>query len=134
MEAKALSQIHDVGEFLTDSMVNIIQRSSYDRDDEADIFQRTFGNISDNYGSDAFRRYDTSKKKHMGGFLLSAYEVIAIGLGYHRGELPRGRDDVGKRIRAMWSNETFKEWSGSGVRASSRIPKLIPLGRKLFKS
>jgi hypothetical protein len=33
----------------------------------------------------------------------------------------------------VWKNPTFKNWSGSGIRASSRIPKLVPLGREIFK-
>jgi hypothetical protein len=33
----------------------------------------------------------------------------------------------------VWQKEQFTSKSGSGIRASSRVPNTIPLGRKLFK-
>jgi hypothetical protein len=32
----------------------------------------------------------------------------------------------------MWADAKFVENSGSGVRASSRVPKIVPFGRALF--
>jgi len=134
MEEKELSLIRDVGEFLTDYMVKLIEDLKFNKKEEKVIFEKTFDTIYESYGTDAFRRYDESKERHLGGFLLSAYEVIAMGLGYHGGELSDGKpSDLISNIRGIWQDGTFKSWSGSGVRASSRIPKLIPLGRKIFK-
>lgn len=132
MKETKLSQIRDLGEFLTDEMVDLIKKQKIDWDTETDVFRKTFTNIATLYGPDVFRRYDPSKKRHAGGFLLSAFEVVAIGIAFYDGEISDSDSDFRKKVKAMWSKAYFKQWSGSGVRASSRIPKLVPLGRKIF--
>ena len=134
MKSSNLTRIGDLGEFLTDEMVKIIRNRSFNRDKEKAIFRESFKSIESFYGSDIFRRYDASKKRHVGGFLLSAYEVAALGIGYHGGKIVGSKPEFRSKVQSMWSDEVFKNWSGSGVRASSRIPKLVPLGRKLYKS
>lgn len=71
----------------------------------------------------------------MGGFLLSAYEVMAIGLGYNFEQYDRlGRfdKDLTNVAISIWSNAEFTGRTGSGVRASLRIPFIVPLGRQLL--
>jgi len=128
-----LSRIGDVGEFLTDSMVSLIENKRFDRQEEERIFRKTFDYLATNYGLDAFRRYDPMKKKHLGGFLHSAFEVVALGIGFHDGKSKASASAFASQVQGMWTDLSFQQWSGSGVRASSRIPKLIPLGRGLFR-
>lgn len=129
-----LNKIGEVGEFLTDRIVELASDKNFDRAREEDRFKKTFNYIARTASSDTFRRYDVSKKRHLGGFLLSAYETIALGLGYNVFEGALNEDEFARRIRSIWSEDLFVKHSGSGVRASSRIPKLIPMGRKKFAS
>jgi hypothetical protein len=62
---------------------------------------------------------------------LSAYEVIALGIGFNYKNLP-SRDKIVNLIKSIWLDETYKKWSGAGVNAARRLPYLIPLGRKIF--
>ena len=127
-----LAAIGDVGAFLTDSMVELAKDVTFDRDDAARCFRATFDLIAQAAGDDAFARYAADRDRFRGGFILSAFEVVAFGLGYNAGELP-GADDVLRRIKELWSNPTYREWSGSGITATRRLPRLVPLGREMFK-
>jgi hypothetical protein len=59
--------------------------------------------------------------------------VIALGVGYRYAELYQSNIDIQERVKQVYSHETYKKWSGSGTTAERRIPKLLPLGRQIFK-
>lgn len=127
-----LSTIRDVGEFLTDTMVELIRDEQLDLDEEGVAFRTTFEVIDRSLGVNAFRRYDVQRQRYYGGFILSAFEVVALGIGYHGGCLAIDDEELVPVVEGIWSKEFFQQWSGSGVRGSTRIPKLIPLGRQTF--
>ena len=127
-------KIGDLGDFLTDETVRFAGDRSFNRSKEKRIFEATFRILS-KLGTDAFRRFDPGKDRHQGGFLISAFEVFAIGLSWHVG---RGKRDVDeeslKRIaKEIWLDNTFTDSIGSGVRASSRIPVVIPYARERLR-
>lgn len=121
----------DVGEYLTDRMVELAEDPRFDRVAAERRFCETFDHISQALGSNAFRRFDGTGVK--GGFILSPFEVIAFGLGYNYPDFPT-MDETKDRARSLFDNETYRQWSGSGQRADTRLPHLIPLGRELFHS
>lgn len=133
MEENDLKRIRDVGEFITDKMIGLIQDATFDQQAEAEIFRATFSFLAATIGANAFRRYDPKRQNFFGGFILSAFEVIALSVGYYGGDIGVDAEELTQRVRDVWSNHEFKKWSGSGVRASQRIPVLIPLGRRLFE-
>lgn len=134
MTDEEISEIKDVGEFVTEKMINVLSEKNIDYSLEESIFKSTFNFIYDSLGSNAFRRYVPERAKFYGGFLLSAFEVIALGVGFNIGKTDHDFDDFIKRVQKLWSNQDFSDWSGSGVRASSRVPKLLSLGRQLFNN
>jgi hypothetical protein len=86
MKPSRLARIKDLGEFLTDVMVEIIQAKSFHRDQEAAVFRETFERISSLHGPDAFRRYDPSKKRHAGGVSPFCVRSRSSGPRTPRGE------------------------------------------------
>jgi hypothetical protein len=128
-----LRNIGDMGEFLTDRVM-AFARDGVDKEREAESFRTTFRVLREFVGSDAFRRYDGVRQKFLGGFLVSAFEVVALGIGHnferYREEPP---NDLRPKVIDIWGNPVFTDNSGSGVRASSRVPFTIPLGRQLFE-
>jgi hypothetical protein len=92
-------------------------------------FDVTFNMLNEAMGEDSFKRYKNDK--FLGGFLLSAYEVVALGIGYHY-ENPIPTDQIRNRIKSIWSHPTYQKWSGAGVNAARRLPYLIRLGREEF--
>ncbi len=129
-----LTGMGDVGEFLTDVMLEFARSSDFDTTAEGGVFRTTFEIISQHIGQDAFRRYDAEREKFLGGFLVSAYEVIAAGIGYNCPGLrvPDGVSGFRDKVREIWGDQDFIGSVGSGVRASSRIPRTIEMGRRWF--
>lgn len=130
-----LRNIGDIGEFLTDELIALVQSQDFNMVAEQEIFRFIFEKLAASLGPDSFRRWDAAQSKYSGGFLLSAFEALAIGFGYHAKEYIDGKDlpDFKELSRSLWQNERFTRYTGSGVRAASRIPVVIPLGRSLFE-
>lgn len=123
----------DVNTFLTEEMreMAVIKDLNYDHIEEA--FKKTFDILNETTGDNSFKRYKPEQDKFLGGFLLSAYEVVALGIGFNYKNLPQA-SQVPERIKRIWSETTYKQWSGAGVNAARRLPHLIPLGRVIFSA
>jgi len=77
------------------------------------------------------KRYNAQKEKFSGGFLLSQFEVVACGLGFnlHKGNKT---PDIKEHAAKIWSDTGYINWSGTGITATRRLPKILPFGRKVF--
>lgn len=129
-----IKSVGDVGVFLTDKMNEIALNKKFKQLPIKTLFDETFLIISDALGDDAFKRFSTKKNRHEGGFLLSLYEVIALGVAYNiANDTLCTKNKIKQNVRSIWEDKNFTAWSASGVNASRRLPKLIPYGRELFK-
>lgn len=136
IDINILGGIRDLGGFLTDKLTELAQPDALDFEAEEKSFKHTFEVLAKEAKSNAFRRYDCEKDRFLGGFLISAFEVVAIGLAHSLGTYTASSAsiDIPSKVKQLWADPEFIQKSGSsGVRASSRIPKTIPLGRKIFK-
>jgi hypothetical protein len=113
-------------------MTEIAQDGKFDFEEEEQAFTTTFRLLKSSAGSDSFRKYDAERAKFMGGFLVSGFEVVALGLGYNYQRVTQANLDIKSIIEGIWQKEQFTSKSGSGIRASSLVPNTIPLGRKMF--
>lgn len=121
----------DVGVFLTKKMMDFAGEQDFNYRDFESRFTTTFDILCHTVGSNAFRKYSVERNKYLGGFLLSPYEVIAFGLGFNSNN-PPPLEDIADRVMNLWNNQTYIQWSGTGMTATRRLPRLIPLGRELF--
>lgn len=133
-----LRDVRDLRQMLDDNISDFALSETFETDKkvEEEAFQFTFARLAQTLGEDSFRRFDYGRQRHVGPCLISAFEAVAMGLGYHfehYKELPPNEfpvlDDI---VRDLWSNPNFLQRSGSGVGLSSRIRGNIPLGRELF--
>ena len=123
LEEKRLRQIGDLGDFVTDEMVALSDRFSQFKDIEEQAFTLTFDSLDKSLGYDAFRKYDTAKKRFLGSFSISAFEVVACGVGYNVPNLVRSRTRLSSR-----------KFYGSGkTRISSRLPGQVFERRLVFR-
>jgi Protein of unknown function DUF262 len=132
MAPSSLSKLGDLEEFLTDQSIALAQNRRFDYKAEETTFRETFSLLNSQLADDAFRRYDSSRKRFVGGFSVSAFEAVAIGAGYNYRKAKANADKVPQRVKDMWADAEFVDNSGSGIRASSRVPKIIPYGRTKF--
>lgn len=132
LSTEELTAIGDMGEFLTDKAIELAQNATFDRATETAAFVATFQALQSTLESDSFKRFDVGKGRFLGGFSVSAYEAVALGLGYHWQNLATIRPGIEEKVKALWQSESFVNNSGSGVRASSRVPRTVPFARELF--
>ena len=131
-----LRSIRDIGVFLTDKIVEFAQSPEYEdaKAKEERAFRDTFAYLAQSLGDKSFKKYDAANGSHSGGFLISAFEPIALGVGFNCENY--GSDGVAEAIEKesgkLWSNPDFLKNSGMGVSASTRIPANVPLGRRIF--
>jgi hypothetical protein len=121
----------DVSVFLTNRMRQMALRENLNIDYVKEAFEFTFSILNEITGEDSFKRYKPEQDRFLGGFLLSSYEVVALGIGYNY-QNSLSPDQISNKIKSLWSNDIYKQWSGAGVNASRRLPYLIPLGREMF--
>lgn len=135
LPAAELRGLGHIGDLLNARMLDLAERDDYDRAREERAFTRTFEVLAAQMEGNAFRKYDTQRKCFRGGFLISAFEGVALGVGYNVERLGRGSQKlpIFERIKALWGNDEFLEWTGVGRSAGSRIPHSIKIGRRLFR-
>jgi hypothetical protein len=126
----------ELGDFLTERMLAYATgEAALDLDQSRLVFEKTFAALVDSgMEEDAFRKFDTAKNKFRGAFSISSYEAVSLGLAArftqnNNAKPPGVLDEI---IKALWQNGEFLKYSGSGVRASTRVPKTVPLARGLF--
>lgn len=129
----------DLKDFLTDQICEIAQSSDFPtwKGIEEKAFKFTFSRLAQSMGEDSFKKYDNDREKHQGPVLMSAFELVAMGLGfnseqYESGSLVIGPERIGQLSRDAWNDAGFTNNSGSGIGVETRIRENIPLGRSRF--
>jgi uncharacterized protein with ParB-like and HNH nuclease domain len=132
IDENEIRSMSDIGTFLTDKMVDMAQREDYNYVKEEEAFNLTFEILSNHMGEESFRRYDDRKSRFLGGFLVTAYEVVALGIGYNYDKLINSQVDIKSLVKGIWSNPDYTSWTGAGSDTRRRIPRLVSLGRRIF--
>jgi uncharacterized protein with ParB-like and HNH nuclease domain len=134
IDVKEIKAIGDVGVFITDKMAEVANNKKFNKSKAKSLFEDTFSVLDETLDADAFKRFSVKKSRHEGGFLLSLFEVIALGVAFNiqNGSLC-AKSKIAEKARSVWEDDEFTNWSASGVNASRRLPRLIPYGRQLFK-
>lgn len=130
-----LRRIGDLGSFLTDKLVGFARSDEFDRASEERAFRSTFECLDSCLGEDAFKKFDPAKERSLGPFLISIFEVMAVGIGY-RGHLDDARPTearISQVHRSLWKDEVFLKSTGSGIKAAARIPVTVTMGRRFFE-
>lgn len=130
----------ELGDYLTEKMLDLCQDENFDFEKEAAAFIKTFEILDSSMSEQAFKRYNGAKNRFEGKFLLSAFEIISIGLGRNIDQYSSLAMDqhlnglIEGKIKAIWDSPEYQAKSGSGIRANSRIPVIVPLGEEMFKN
>lgn len=138
-DPQEIKRSKELGDYITEKMLIICQDNDFNMAAEAMAFKKTFDILDYSQSEFSFKRYNSTKHKFEGMFLLSAFEGIAVGLGKNiESYLTKVIDDdlkdkIIQKTIELWNREEYKNKTGSGIRASSRIPVVIPLGEEIFK-
>jgi Protein of unknown function DUF262 len=134
-DVAGLAQFRDLRELLTKSILAYADDSGFDREAQAACFRTTFSLLNTALGGSAFRRYDSVTDRFLGGFSVSAFEVVSIGLASN---LPVWESStptqLKEKVSSVWGHTDFKQYGGGGINPTTRIPRTVALGRDLFSS
>jgi hypothetical protein len=133
-----LRKMESVDTFLTDRILAASDDEDYPMAEMEELFLKVFSVLSESLESQTFRRYDPDKDRYTGGFSVSAFEAITIGLASNMKVWERlEKDDrerlITEKVLSLWSNPAFKVRAKAGVRGTTRIPNLIPAAREHFR-
>jgi hypothetical protein len=128
--------IRSINEFITDKMLETVSNKSFDRKGEETTFNTVFTKIAEAMGDGAFCKYNFTKNHFSGAFLVSAFEIIAMGMGNSTPKRKKFSSPADLRdfvVGKIWQS-TDAVVSKSGESAVARLPRTLKLGRELFKA
>jgi uncharacterized protein with ParB-like and HNH nuclease domain len=139
MDEVTLGEIRnkEISDFITGYTIKFPKESELNYELEESAFNTTFKILADQLEGNSFRKYSPQKGKFIGGFLVSAFEAVALGLGYHYEKLANTQIDVADRVKKLWSDPRFTSSlggsPGGSINTRKRIQTILPVGRELFQ-
>jgi hypothetical protein len=95
-------------------------------------FKKTFDFILSNGGSAILSRWDEKRKQFRGSFLNSAFEIFALGVGFHIAENSALNKDLVGLAKKLWRRPDMNKGFATGKSTETRLSRLIPLGREIL--
>lgn len=125
----------DIDSFLTDSVLDLARNPDFDREAAEAKLTNIFTVVS-SLGPDTFRKFDARRGKTVGAFSVSAYEAMSLGISQNLSkwlavDVGNRADKLATCAKNLWSDEEFRKYSGAGVRATTRAPKMGPVGKRV---
>ena len=130
-ERLTLTALRDLPGVLDDEAVRLASSYPLTADTLANTFKTTFDVIAAGGGENVFRKWDTDKKEFKGSFLNTAFEVFALGIGYHVANGTPYKTDLLDTVKDFWSRDQMKKGFATGRSTEARLLDFMPLGREL---
>lgn len=128
-----LSKVTDLGSFLDEKIIDYFNLNIGKWAETISLFERTFKLIHDNVGSDGFKRFNEEKDIFYGGFIVSAFEMVALNIAQKIDYLEQNPDQIIQKIKACWAKINSENITWKGYSASGRLPKTISIGQGIFR-
>ncbi|KAA6325118.1 hypothetical protein EZS27_025632 [termite gut metagenome] len=123
--------VPDLGDYLNHQIVKIMKDPNFNWDIEFSILKQTFDKLNLSLKEKSFIRY-SPEGLCSGGFLVAAYEIIALGIGYDPNNVQT--EEIENKTRLVWGTITQESISWKGYNASGRLLKTLKLGRRIFQN
>lgn len=128
----SISKMSDLSVFLDKEIVKKMKDLTYNWDQEILNFKNTFDKIASQIKENAFQRYNKSNDKFSGGFLVSAFEIVALGIGNNPENVENST--IKDKVIEVWDRIEAEDISWKGYNASGRLVKTLKLGRSIFQN
>jgi uncharacterized protein with ParB-like and HNH nuclease domain len=132
VEPSQMSSVTDLGSYLDDKLVDFFENKFQQWAEIKDLFERTFTLIDETVGENAFKRYNLDKKVFYGGFIVSAFEMIALNIAKNIDKWEQDRDQIENKIIECWQKISDENITWKGYSAAGRLPKTISVGQEVF--
>ncbi|MDH1629300.1 DUF262 domain-containing protein [Pseudomonas mosselii] len=126
----------DVHEYLDDALIRLASAENFGRAAEGEVFARTFDFLEAALNGASFKRWNG--RAFTGKFLMSVFELLSTSVSQNLAQLeampPEDRNQrITEVAQQIWSHPTFLQYSGAGIRGTTRLTKLLPLAPELFR-
>lgn len=128
-EADNLKNFNSLDVFLTHAMRELIKNGDFEFNKWEEIFKTTFNKIKDVGGENVLKK----SSRGSGKFSIAAFEAIALGIAQNITKLPDDRT-LKAKINFIIKDQHYLDYSGSGKTSTSRIPRLLELGKNYFSN
>lgn len=124
----------DMNDLLMTQIQEIARDREFNVQETKSAFESTMDLLYATLGSDSLKKYDQSRKKFVGGFTISAFEGIILGIAHHYPNiLSVATEELKNRCIHFWSHPDIVRYTGNGIRAAQRVPHTLRIGRDTFK-
>lgn len=130
-ELLSLTALRDLPQLLDDEAVALAWSYPGDTERLSKVFKMTFDFIALNGAEIVFRRWDHAQQEFKGSFLLTAFEVFALGIGYQISHGEPHCVDLLNVVRNFWQRPEMRGGFATGRSTERRLVQFIPLGREL---
>lgn len=136
-ELKAFSELDS---FLTEKLLDMVNDDEIKFDRAYDLAKKVFA-IANILGPEIFRKYDSGKDVITGRFTVGAFEAVTSGLAYNIDSWANlsekyAQNHVAERlldcVKSLWNDPQFKRATKGGTRASTRVPQMPEVGKRIF--
>ncbi len=124
-----LQKFSNLQESLDDFSTEIASNFPNNKESLDRLFRETFEILNENEPN-VFRKWDAKKDKFIGGFLISAFEAFAAGLGYCIVNSIEYNTNFNSLVKEFW-NAPEEQTRSTGKSSETRIRKTLPSGRNL---
>ncbi|WP_406819237.1 DUF262 domain-containing protein [Pseudomonas sp. KnCO4] len=127
----------DVHEYLDDALIRLASNREFDRVGEEQVFSQTFDFLESALGASSFKRWNG--RAFTGKFLMSVFELLSTSVSHHVNTMGQMGDQerdqlIRETAQEIWSNPIFLQYSGAGIRGTTRLTKLLPLAPNLIEN
>ena len=129
-----VSDSENYNNFLTDEILDLINKDSIDFEKESELFKQTFDLLYDVMDENSFKKYDAEKSKSCGAVLVGAYEAIIPGLTANIDYYKDHKLELEEMIKGVYNTEAYLAATKRGVRPIGRIKKLVEFSKENFSS
>lgn len=124
-----------LSDFIDNETIKLIDDENFKIDDEIVIFKRTFKYLYDCLGDEIFKKFNSVKGEFEGGFSNSSYEAITSGVALNIDYIETiSKDEFIEKIKEMYNNEHFIEYSKRGNKALYRIKGMMEFSKNYFSN
>ncbi|MDK0624665.1 DUF262 domain-containing protein [Clostridium perfringens] len=125
----------DMGDFITDNIVLLIEENKLDLEEEEKTFIETFKILNKLFDENAFRKYDEISNKYKGAFSLSLFEIISMAISRNIDSIKELNDnEIIEKIKNISKSQKFLDLTTGTKRPRPivRFKELRKLGEELF--
>lgn len=121
-----------ISEFIDRETIRLVNTANYE--EFSDAFKRTFDMLNLSLGESSFKKYDSEQQKFKGGFNVSVFEILTIGISTNIDKISeKGSKKLEAKIKEIQSEDTIVKSLGRGVRAIKRFRDTTNFSREFFK-